>query len=54
MIKEFGLTDDLGLRALAGIVHDLDLKDGKFNRSEAAGLGAVTRGLAESLKTIAS
>src|SRR5262249_10324154 len=50
MIKEFGLTDDAGLRSLAEIVHDLDLKDQKFNRSEAAGLGAVIRGLAELLK----
>ena len=50
MIKEFGLTDDTGLRAIAEIVHDLDLKDGKFNRLEAAGLGVVIRGLADSLK----
>ncbi len=50
MLKEFGLTDDSGLRALAEIVHDLDLKDRKFNRSEAAGLGAVIRGLADTLK----
>jgi hypothetical protein len=50
MLKEFGLTDDKGLRALAEIVHDLDLKDQKFNRSEAAGLGAVIRGLADTLK----
>lgn len=50
MLKEFGLTDDAGLRALAEIVHDLDLKDQKFNRSEAAGLGAVIRGLAGRLR----
>jgi len=50
MLKEFGLSDDAGLRALAEIVHDLDLKDQKFNRSEAAGLGAVIRGLAEMRK----
>ncbi len=50
MIKEFGLAGDAGLRSLAEIVHDLDLKDQKFNRSEAAGLGAVIRGLAEMLK----
>lgn len=50
MLKEFGLTDDAGLRSLAEIVHDLDLKDQKFNRSEAAGLGAVIRGLADTLK----
>jgi hypothetical protein len=50
MIKRFGLIDDAGLQGLAEIVHDVDLKDDKFNRSEAAGLGAVIRGLAESLK----
>jgi len=50
MIRRFGLGDDAGLRELAEIVHDVDLKDNKFNRSEATGLGAVIRGLAESLK----
>ncbi len=50
MLEEFGLRADAGLCALAEIVHDLDLKDGKFNRSEAAGLGAVIRGLADTLK----
>ncbi len=50
MIKRFGLNDDVGLSAIAEIVHDIDLKDNKFNRSEAAGLGAVIRGLVESLK----
>ena len=50
MLKEFGLANDAGLRGLAEIVHDLDLKDHKFNRSEAAGLGAVIRGLAETLR----
>ncbi len=50
MIRQFGLSDDAGLRSLSEIVHDIDLKDGKFNRTEAAGLSAVIRGLAESLK----
>ena len=50
MIKHFGLNEDFGLRELAEIVHDIDLKDNKFNRSEAAGLEAVIRGLAESFK----
>ncbi len=49
MIRHFGLSDDDDLRELAEIVHDTDLKDNKFNRSEAFGLGAVIRGLAESL-----
>jgi hypothetical protein len=50
MVRRFGLSDDAGLRELAEIVHDLALKDNKFNRSEATGLGAAIRGLAESLK----
>jgi len=50
MIRRFGLNEDAGLRELAEIIHDIDLKDNKFNRSEAAGLGVAIRGLAESLK----
>lgn len=49
MIKEFGLSGDPALSAIAEIVHDIDLKDGKFNRSEAAGLNLVVRGLADTL-----
>jgi hypothetical protein len=50
MINHFGLNGDAGLGELAEIVHDIDLKDNKFNRTEAAGLGTVIRGLAETLK----
>src|SRR5262245_22271415 len=50
MIIHFVLNEDAGLRELAEIIHDIDLKDNKFNRSEAAGLGVVIRGLAESMK----
>jgi hypothetical protein len=50
MIKRFGLATDPALRQMAEIVHDIDLKDGKFNRHEAAGLNSVVRGLAELLK----
>lgn len=50
MIKEFSLSYDEGLRQIAEIVHDMDLKDNKFNRSEAAGLNVVIRGLADLLK----
>jgi hypothetical protein len=50
MIKRFGLADDPALRQMAEIVHDIDLKDDKFHRHEAAGLNAVVRGLAELLK----
>ncbi|HEX7478224.1 MAG TPA: chromate resistance protein ChrB domain-containing protein [Polyangiales bacterium] len=34
-----------GLRALAEIVHDIDLKDGKFARPETAGVAALLHGL---------
>jgi hypothetical protein len=49
MIKEFGLSDDVGIMALSEIVHDIDLKDNKFNRLEAAGLSTTVRGLADLL-----
>jgi hypothetical protein len=47
MVGRFGLGDDPGLRAIAEIVHDVDLKDAKFNRLEAAGFAAVVDGLVE-------
>jgi len=46
MIKRFRLSDDKALCAIAEIVHDIDLKDNKFNRLEAPGLSAIIRGLA--------
>jgi hypothetical protein len=50
LIKRFGLTSDPGLRNVAEIVHDIDLKDDKFHRTEAAGLNAAVSGLSELLK----
>jgi hypothetical protein len=50
LLKRFGLTDIRGLRELAEIVHDIDLKDDKFNRLEAAGLKAIINGLSENLR----
>jgi hypothetical protein len=50
MLKRFGLTGVRGLRELAEIVHDIDLKDDKFNRLEAAGLKAIIDGLTETLR----
>src|SRR3954452_208599 len=37
--------DDQALRAIAELVHDLDLKDGRFGRPETAGFGALIEGL---------
>ncbi|PYS77864.1 MAG: ChrB protein [Acidobacteria bacterium] len=50
MLKRFGLVPDPALKEIAEIVHDIDLKDNRFNRLEAAGLNAVVRGLSELLK----
>ena len=47
MLKRFGLNDIKGLRQLGEIVHDIDLKDDKFHRLEAAGLKAMIDGLCE-------
>ena len=49
MIERFGLDDDKSLGQIAEIVHDIDLKDNKFNRLEAPGLSAIIRGLADLL-----
>jgi len=45
LIRRFGL-DDPGLRHLAEIVHDIDLKDAKYGREEAAGIGQLVAGIA--------
>lgn len=50
MLKRFGLTEDESLRAIAEIVHDIDLKDDKFHRLEAAGLNAIIDGLSKLLR----
>lgn len=47
MIKSFGLDNDAALRQIAEIVHDIDLKDDKFNRLEASGVGAIVDGFAK-------
>jgi hypothetical protein len=50
LIKRFGLTSDKALQGIAEMVHDIDLKDNKFNRLEAAGLNATVLGLSALLK----
>jgi hypothetical protein len=44
LVKSFQLKDP-ALSALAEIVHDVDMKDGKFGRAEAAGLDLAVRAL---------
>jgi hypothetical protein len=48
-VERFGLRDP-GLRAIAEIVHDIDLKDGKFGRADAEGVARVITALAGSAK----
>ncbi len=44
LVRKRGIRDR-AVRAIARIVHDADLKDGKFGRPEAAGVNALVRGL---------
>jgi hypothetical protein len=44
LCEVFGITDAAVTR-LAGIVHDLDIKDGRFGAPEASAVGAVIDGL---------
>lgn len=45
LVEASGLADDPGLTALAAIVHDLDLRDDKYQRPETAGIGALIEGI---------
>lgn len=44
LIEAFGMSDDR-LTPIAQIVHDIDLKDGKFGRPETPGIAAVLQGI---------
>ncbi|HSN93421.1 MAG TPA: chromate resistance protein ChrB domain-containing protein [Anaeromyxobacteraceae bacterium] len=45
LLRRFGLADP-ALGAVAEIVHDVDLKDGKYGREEAAGVAQLVAGIA--------
>jgi hypothetical protein len=45
LVERFGLRE-AGLSTIAEIVHDIDVKDHKFERSEAAGVAALVAGIA--------
>src|SRR5687767_8385535 len=45
LLDRFDLEDDPALGAIAEIVHDIDLKDEKFGREEAAGVAIVLGGI---------
>jgi hypothetical protein len=49
LVERFGLTD-VGLRAIAEVVHDIDLKDGKFARADADGVARVVAAIALSAR----
>ena len=44
LVRTVGLPDR-GVKAIAEIVHDLDLKDGKFGRPEAPGIARMIEGM---------
>ena len=48
LIRVFDLKDH-ALRPIAEIVHDIDLKDNKYNRKEADGIGQIITGLSKKL-----
>lgn len=50
MLKRFGLIEIKALSEIAEIVHDIDLKDDKFHRLEAAGLKAIIDGMSKVLR----
>lgn len=45
LLSRAGITDP-ALQAIAEIVHDIDLKDGKFGREEATGIASLIAGIA--------
>lgn len=47
LVKRFGIGDE-AVVAMAEMVHDADLEDGKFNRCECIGINAVLSGWARS------
>jgi hypothetical protein len=50
VLKSRAGLDEPALEAIAEIVHDIDLKDGKFGREEAVGIGRVVDGIAAATK----
>ena len=45
LLTRAGLVDS-ALEAIAEIVHDIDLKDGKFGRDETTGIASLIAGIA--------
>jgi hypothetical protein len=49
LLERCGLKD-AALRAIAEIIHDIDLKDGKFGRTEVAGIRTLMEGIGAATK----
>ena len=45
LLQRFGLEHDGALRAIAEMVHDVDMKDGKFGRDETPGFERLIAGI---------
>ncbi len=45
LLRRFGLEQDSALRAIADMVHDVDVKDGKFGRDETPGFERMIAGI---------
>jgi hypothetical protein len=43
MMRSFGITDD-AVKSLAEIIHEIDLRDGRYHRSEIEGIELVLKG----------
>ena len=48
LVERFGLQSDTALRSIAEVVHDIDIKDAKFARPEASGVGQLLSGIVRS------
>jgi hypothetical protein len=51
LVERFGLEGDAALRSIGEIVHDIDVKDGKFARPEAAGVEQLLTGIVRGTPT---
>jgi len=48
LVHRFGLESDPALKTIAEVVHDIDMKDGKYDRPDTAGVESLLTGIARS------
>jgi len=48
LVHRFGLESDPALKTIAEVVHDIDMKDGKYDRPDTAGVESLLMGIARS------